>query len=120
MKWIKSYKLFESVLLGLTYNIDMNLISIIENNVPLDSNILEISCGNGADSLYLQNLGYNIKCTEFDNNYVNNARNLGLDCIKHDTRNKFPYKDGEFDLIYSRLGLHYFTESELDSINGLR
>lgn len=34
----------------------------------------------------------------------------------NDTRNKFPYKDEEFDLIYSRLGLHYFTESELDSI----
>jgi SAM-dependent methyltransferase len=116
MKWIKSYKLFESVLLNLDDNVDNHLMPIIQENLPIGSDILEISCGNAADSLYLKDLGYNIKCTEFDNSYVKNANDLGLDCIKHDTRDKFPYNDREFDLVYSRLGLHYFTESELDSI----
>jgi ubiquinone/menaquinone biosynthesis C-methylase UbiE len=116
MNYLKEYKTFESILLNLENNLDTHLLSIIESNFIKGSSILEISCGNGADSLHLKELGYNIKCTEFDKDYVKNAIDLGLDCIKHDTREKFPFKDNEFDLIYSRLGLHYFTEEELDSI----
>jgi SAM-dependent methyltransferase len=116
MKYLKTYKTFESVLLNLENNLDTHLLSIIKDNLPIGSDILEISCGNAADSLHLKELGYNVKCTELDDNYVSNAKKLGLDCIKHDTKNKFPFSDEEFDLIYSRLGLHYFTESELDSI----
>lgn len=116
MKYLKKYESFNSTLLNLENNIDTHLISIIKDNFKIGSNILEISCGNADDSLYLKELGYNIKCTELDHNYVENAKNLGLDCIKHDTMDKFPYDNDEFDLIYSRLGLHYFSESQLDSI----
>jgi SAM-dependent methyltransferase len=124
MKWIKTYKLFESQkdhtnnspLLNLENNVDNHLMSIIQENLQIGSNILEVSCGNAADSLYLKEIGYNVKCTEFDDSYVKNANDLGLECIKHDTRMRFPYSDNQFDLVYSRLGLHYFTEEELDSI----
>lgn len=117
MKYLKTYlESFNSPLLSLSDNIDYELIDIIEKNFDKGSSVLEISCGNAADSLHLKELGYNVKCTELDDNYVNNAKDLGLDCIKHDTKNKFPFSNNQFDLIYSRLGLHYFTESELDSI----
>ncbi|MFW6243143.1 MAG: class I SAM-dependent methyltransferase, partial [bacterium] len=103
-------------LLSLKNNVDLELIKIIKNNFKKGSKILEISCGNGEDSLYLQKLGYNIICTEMDDNYVSNAISKGLNCIKHDTRNPFPFPDNNFDLVYSRLGLHYFNEEELNSI----
>lgn len=116
MKYLKTLEAFNSPLLSLSDNIDHQLIDVIKKNFDKGSSILEISCGNGADSLYLKELGYDVKCTELDDNYISNAIKLGLDCIKHDTKNKFPFDDNQFDLIYSRLGLHYFTESELDSI----
>lgn len=116
MRYLKKYEAFNSPLLNLENNIDKHLISIITDNFKIGSNILEVSCGNAADSLYLKELGYNIKCTELDDNYVENAKNLELDCIKHDTTHKFPYNNDEFDLVYSRLGLHYFSQSQLDSI----
>lgn len=115
MKYLKKWGLFES-LLDLQNNVDKHLIYIIESNVKNGGRILEVSCGNGADSLYLKELGYSVKCTEFNKDFIENAKKVGLDCIDHDTRNKFPFSDNEFDLVYSRLGLHYFTESELDSI----
>jgi SAM-dependent methyltransferase len=116
MKYLKGYKLFESSLLDLSDNVDDHLISIIKKNFKPGSKILEISCGNGADAKHLQDLGYDIICTEIDDNYVRNAKNLGLKCIKHDTRNSFPFEDKQFDLIYAKLSLHYFTKDELNKI----
>lgn len=116
MKYLKLYESFGSPLLSLSGNVDYEIINTIKQNFEKGSSILEISCGNAADSLYLKDLGYYITCTEYDDNYVDNAIKLGLNCIKHDTRNKFPFDDNQFDLVYSRLGLHYFTEVELESI----
>ncbi len=120
MNRIKTYKLFKesigSPLLSLKDNTDSDLLNIIEDKVELGGRILEISCGNGADSLYLKELGYDVTCTEFNQDYVDNAVKIGLNCIQHDTRNKFKFNDKEFDLVYSRLGLHYFSEDELDGI----
>jgi SAM-dependent methyltransferase len=120
MKRLKTYqKFFESVgspLLDLSNNVDHHLISVIQKETKTPSKVLEISCGNGSDSLNLQELGYEVSCTEYNTDYVKHAKDLGLDCIQHDTKKKFPFSNNEFDLIYSRLGLHYFTEEELLSI----
>lgn len=119
MKWLKTYKSYnesQSVLLDLTDNIDHHLISKIKENVDVNSHILEISCGNGADAVELTKMGYDVTCTELNQSYVDNAIKLGLKCVHHDTKDKFPFKDDEFDLIYSRFGLHYFSEEELDII----
>lgn len=105
-----------SPLLSLKDNIDHQLIDLIRSEVKPSGKILEISCGNGADSLYLQELGYQVVCTEYNSEYVQNAKDLGLDCFLHDTKNEFSFQDKEFDLVYSRLGLHYFTPEELESI----
>ena len=118
MIFIKTYEKFNigSPLLDLENNVDFDLINIIKSTVPSGSDILEISCGNGSDSAYLSSIGYKVICSETNDDYVENARSIGLECLNHDTRNTFPFKDGQFDLIYSRLGLHYFTVDELDKI----
>lgn len=120
MKTLKTYqKFFESIgspLLDLSNNVDAHLISVIQKEIQPGDKILEISCGNAADASALKELGYEVTCTEYNPFYVENAERLGLDCIQHDTKNEFPFSDGEFDLIYSRLGLHYFMEDELDNI----
>lgn len=120
MKHLKTYKKFyESIgspLLDLSDNVDNHLISQIQKSVKPAASILEISCGNGADSLQLQELGFKVTCTELNPEYVQNAKDLGLNCNEHNTKNKFPFSDKEFDLVYSRLGLHYFTEEELNGI----
>jgi len=120
MKRLKTYqKFFESIgspLLNLSDNVDGHLISVIQKEVQSGAKILEISCGNGSDSLQLQELGFKVTCTELNPEYVQNAKDLGLNCIQHDTKKKFPFSNDKFDLIYSRLGLHYFTEEELLSI----
>lgn len=116
MRYLKRFESIGSPLLNLYDNVDMHLISVIQDNVKIGSKILEISCGNASDSIYLKNLGYDVTCTEFNPDYVNNANKKGIRCIKHDTKNKFPFGDNEFDIIYCRLGLHYFNEVDLVNI----
>lgn len=112
----KFYENIGSPLLDLSDNVDHHLISQIQKNVKPSASILEISCGNGSDSLYLKESGFRVTCTELNPEYVKNAKNLGLNCIQHNSKDRFPFKDKEFDLVYSRLGLHYFTEQELYDI----
>jgi SAM-dependent methyltransferase len=117
MRYLKTYENYiGSPLLKLTDNVDHHLMDIIESEVPKGSSILEISCGNAADSKYLLESGYKVICTETNLEYIEHAKSIGLDCINHDTKNKFPFSDNQFDLIYSRLGLHYFSSDELDNI----
>lgn len=123
MKYILSKRIFEnqselnkqSPLLDLSDNVDYELIGLIESLIPNGSKILEISCGNGADALELSQRGYDISATEYNQQYADFVGQK-INCIKHDTRNKFPFTDNSFDLVYSRLGLHYFSEPELESI----
>ena len=118
LRYLKKYNLFENrilpILLDLENNVDSNLINKIESLLPSGS-ILEISCGNGADAIKLNELGYDVVATDFTKEYVDYV-NQYLPCIEHDTRQRFPFGDKSFDLVYSRLGLHYFSEEELMSI----
>lgn len=118
LRYLKKYNLFENrilpILLDLDNNVDSDLINKIENLLP-SGKILEISCGNGADAIKLNELGYDVVATDFTKEYVDYV-NQYLPCIEHDTRQRFPFSDKSFDLVYSRLGLHYFSEEELVSI----
>lgn len=113
------YQIFEnqgwSPLLDLTENIDKELINKIESLLPNKGKILEISCGNGADAIDLTNKGYDVTATDNCQEYVDHVGKY-INCIKHDTRNTFPFHNKSFDLVYSRLGLHYFTKEELSKI----
>lgn len=113
------YQIFEnqgwSPLLDLTENIDKELINKIESLLPNKGKILEISCGNGADAIDLTNKVYDVTATDNCQEYVDHVSRY-INCIKHDTRNTFPFHSKSFDLVYSRLGLHYFTKEELSKI----
>lgn len=114
-KRIKSKYFTRSILLNNYKNIDEELINKIKKTIPIGSSILEISCGNAADSIELKKIGYNVTCTDNDINYVKNANRNGLKSIHHNTLEKFDV-NSKYDLIYSRLGLHYFKSNELDNI----
>ena len=122
MKHLLTRKIFEnqeelnkqSPLLKLEDNVDYELIEKIQSLIS-SGTILEISWGNGADALELLKRGYVVFGTENNQQYADHV-NQKINCVKHDTRNKFPFPDNSFDLVYSRLGLHYFSESELKGI----
>lgn len=76
--------------------------------------ILEIGCGNGRDSRYFALNGFSVVATDFSDVAVakssetNSYDNLQFSVL--DVRDKLPFADGEFDVVYSSLALHYFTD----------
>lgn len=115
MRYIKKYEAFNSILLNLSNNVDIELVDRIKSLINKGDSILEISCGNGADSIALSK-DYNVVSTDTDQGYVDYTNSKGVECINHDTLKEFPFNDKNFNLIYSRLGLHYFSKYELISI----
>ncbi len=74
------------------------------------SEILDLGCGIGADTLYLLERGYNVLSCDFSNEAlksieknITNSKTLYLDM-----RKKFPIEDNKYSLIIADLSLHYF------------
>jgi SAM-dependent methyltransferase len=87
------------------------------------SNILELGCGQGRDSLFFANFGYNVVGTDISKNAINfvkkikNEQNLeNLELFIHDTLNSFNFKNSDFELVYSNLALQFFDLMQLSQI----
>ena len=94
---------------------------LIKNNSI--TNILELGCGQGRDSLFFANFGHNVIATDISENAINsvkkikNEQNIGnLELHLHDSLNPFNFTDLKFELIYSNLALQFFDLKQLSQI----
>tara|TARA_Y100000996_G_scaffold407565_1_gene385320 strand:+ start:665 stop:1336 length:672 start_codon:yes stop_codon:yes gene_type:complete len=94
---------------------------LIKNNSI--TNILELGCGQGRDSLFFANFGHNVIATDISENAINsvkkikNEQNIGnLELHLHDSLNPFNFTDLKFELIYSNLALQFFNLKQLSGI----
>jgi ubiquinone/menaquinone biosynthesis C-methylase UbiE len=84
----------------------------VEDSLADKSNMLELGCGEGNDSIFFAEKGHVITSTDFSDVVIEqNKKQLqhaNLRFEVQDTSKKFNYSDGQFDAIYARLSLHYF------------
>lgn len=82
--------------------------------IPASSTILELGCGEGNDSFYFAEQGHVVTATDFSDVAItqNTERwtNDNLTFAVQDLAQPFPQADASFDVIYTRLSLHYFTD----------
>lgn len=78
-----------------------------------DKEILDLGCGNGADTLYLTDRGYNVISCDFSKEALKNVKgNIPRSKTKYlNMLEKFPFKDEQFFVIVADLSLHYFDEN---------
>ena len=87
------------------------VLQIIEPN----SRILELGCGVGNDSVGFAEAGHTVLATDFSEVAVGKnsesfkaVSNLSFQVL--DMNDPFKFDDNEFDVVYARLSLHYFTD----------
>lgn len=82
--------------------------------------ILELGCGVGNDSIYFAEQGHQIIATDFSASLIEENRakynNPMLTFGQQDIAQPLNFLDGQFDAIYARLSLHYFTDEVTQKI----
>lgn len=73
---------------------------------PKSGKVLDLAAGLGQDSKYFTNLGYDVTTTD-----------LVPPFQVVDLSQRLPFSDNSFDIVYSHLGLHYFTYSRSLSLS---
>lgn len=84
--------------------------------------LLDLGAGQGQDSRYFAKLGYDVTSTDISDLALKiskkNADKEGLKIkfIEVDIANKLPFEDNSFDIVYSHLALHYFTDEKTKEV----
>ncbi len=92
-------------------NFMKNLVSFL--NLKKNSYILDLACGKGRHSVFLNKIGFQVKGVDLSKNSIEFAKNFeknGLSFSKHDMRNPFLEK---FDAIFNLFtSFGYFDDDE--------
>ena len=76
--------------------------------------ILEIGFGSARDLLYFKNRGYDVLGIDIEDEFINHAKDLGLNCKK---ANIMEFEDDEkFDGIWACSSLIHFPSQDLDKV----
>ena len=84
--------------------------------------LLDLCCGKGAHSIFFHNKGLKVTAMDFSNeaikqfNETQKRYDIFLTSLLKDVSDTMPFEDGSFEFVYSRLGLHYFTDEETKKI----
>lgn len=83
---------------------------------PKQGKLLDLGAGQGQDSRYFAELGYDVTSTDISDSALKlskeNAEGLDIKFMEVDITNKLPFEDNSFDIVYSHMALHYFTDKK--------
>lgn len=85
----------------------------VEQLISKHSKILELGCGNNQDPQYFADKGHSVLATDFAESIISERKSSQTDNLKFDVLDiskPMPFERETFDVIYSRLALHYFTD----------
>ena len=89
-------------------------------NIPEGGNILDLACGKGRHSIYLNTLGYNVTGVDLSANSIAHAKqfeNEKLQFNVHDMSK--PYKE-EFDAVFNLFTSFGYFDKEEDNLNTIK
>ena len=89
-------------------------------NLPDDAKILDLACGKGRHSIYLNSLGYDVTGADLSENSIAEAKKSENDTLRfevHDMRLPF---DQKFDAIFNLFTSFGYFENDADNLTTLK
>ena len=93
----------------------------VAERVAKGDELLDLGCGQGQDSVFFAKAGARVTAADFSPfallQFDAAAQAVGIRQVELDLRQTpYPFDDGQFDVVYSHLSLHYFAEDVTRSI----
>jgi len=87
---------------------------INEYNVYFNSTgkCLDLGCGIGQYSKQLIKYGYDVISADISDIALNKVKDFNKNVVKLDMRDKLPFQDNEFNLVFANLSIHYFSDED--------
>lgn len=92
-------------------------------NIPDDGKILDLACGRGRHSVYLNSLGFHVTGVDLSKNSIDYAKEFENDTLKFDVHDMCKPYGKEFDAIFNLFtSFGYFAKDEdnLNTINAIK
>jgi len=90
---------------------------------PKSGKLLDLGAGQGQDSIYFANYGYQVTAVDFAQYALDQITNHGIEKVMADFSQPLPFQPESYDIIYSHLGLHFFnvkrTQELFEEIYGI-
>lgn len=92
---------------------------LVNGYIKPDSKILELGAGAGQDGLWFETQGHQVTISDGDTVAFDEITSRSINKtipIKIDLNEPFPLEDGQFDVVYAQLVLHYFDDDTMRKI----
>lgn len=73
---------------------------------------LDLGCGIGQYSKELMSYGYEVTSSDISDIALEKVKEFNRNVIKLDMKEKLPFSDNEFDLVFANLSIHYFSDKD--------
>ncbi len=78
--------------------------------------ILDLGCGQGRDSIYFYERGFDVTAIDFSGAALTTLENKKIQVIQQDIRDLSIFEDNVFEVVCSNLVLHFFSDREMQTI----
>lgn len=80
--------------------------------------ILDLGCGDGRDSKYFAQKGFDVMCVDFSKTGIDKVKQYNIKNIKAVKKNiqDISFSKNYFDVVYAHLSLHYFDDKTTNKI----
>ena len=73
---------------------------------------LDLGCGIGQYSKWFMNHGYSVVSSDISKIALEKVKEFNDNVVYADMREKLPFEDNKFDLVFANLSIHYFSDIE--------
>ena len=80
--------------------------------LDLKGKCLDLGCGIGQFSKQLIKYGYDVISADISDIALNKVKEFNENVVKLDMRDKLPFQDNEFNLVFANLSIHYFSDKD--------
>ena len=89
-------------------------------NMPEHGTIMDLACGKGRHSVFLNTLGYNVLGVDLSQNSINYAKQFENETLKFEVHNMCEPYDGEFDAVFNLFTSFGYFDKEEDNLNTIK